>query len=165
MGRFVLRVAIDRPLSQVFAVYAQPQPWRWSDIRSVRWVRGKPWEVDSRLRIEPRDAFGVIVDQVLTHFEPNQRVDFISHFGGVTMLSEVRFRALSDNQTELESRVEFVGTFSRIAGFALGPAIERGARAFYTQLKRECERLPMAQTDGARPDDAVKSEERREGSP
>jgi hypothetical protein len=159
MGYVVFRVIVERPLPLVFAVYAQPQPWRWSDIRSVRWVRGKPWEIDSRLRMEPRDAFGVVVDQVLTHFEVNRRVEFISHFGGVTMLSEVLFRPLSDSQTEIESRLEFVGTFSRIAGFAIGPAIERGAQGFYQQLKRECEGLPLAETPVAQADGAVQSEE------
>ena len=96
--------------------------------------------MESRLRIEPANSFGVIIDQVLTHFEANRRVDFISHFGGVTLLSQLHFRVLSDNSTEIRCELEFVGTFSRVAGFALGPAIERGAKPFYDDLKRECER-------------------------
>ena len=149
MGRSEIRITIDRPLKHVFEVYAQPIPWQWSDIRSVRWTSGKPWEVESRLRIEPNDAYGVIVDQVLTHFEPYRRVEFISHFGGVTMMSQVNFRAVSDTVTEVDSQLEFVGTFSRIAGFALGPAIENGARSFYAQLKAECERVIPSPTDSA----------------
>jgi hypothetical protein len=92
------------------------------------------------LSIEPSNSFGVIVDQVVTRFEPYRRVDYISHFGGVTLLSEVVFQALSDNGTEVRSNLEFVGTFSRVAGLALGPAIEYGARRFYEFLKQECER-------------------------
>jgi len=151
MGRSEIRVTIDRPLKHVFDIYAQPVPWRWSDIRSVRWTSGKPWELESRLRIEPNDAYGVIVDQVVTHYEAYRRVDYISHFGGITMMSQVNFRALSDTVTEVDSQLEFVGTFSRIAGFALGPAIENGARSFYAQLKEECERAIPSPIDSGEP--------------
>lgn len=140
MGRSDIRVTIQRPLKTVFDVYTQPDTFGWSDIRSVTWTRGNPWEVDSRLRIKPKESFGVVVDQVLTHFEPYRRVDFISHFGGVTLLSEVNFKPLSQDVTEVHSKLEFIGTFSRVAGFALGPAIESGARQFYEDLKQECER-------------------------
>jgi hypothetical protein len=139
MGNSAIRVIIDRPLAGVFVIYAQPDPWSWAGMRSVRWTSGKPWEVDSRMALEPANAFGVIVDQVLTHFEANRRVEFISHFGGITLLTHVRFRALSENQTEIRSDLEFMGTFSRVAGFAVGPAIEKGAQTFYDLLKRECE--------------------------
>jgi len=145
MGRSEIRTSIKRNLKHVFETYAQRDPWRWSDIRSVRWTRGEPWEVESRLRIEPSNAFGVIVDQVITHFEPYHRVGFISHFGGVTMVSQVVFHALSDDVTEVRSNLEFVGSFSRVAGLALGPAIEYGARTFYEFLKQECERETPSQ--------------------
>ncbi|MBZ5686672.1 MAG: hypothetical protein LAP86_16700 [Acidobacteriia bacterium] len=145
MGRSEIRTSINRNLKHVFETYAQPDPWRWSDILSVRWTHGEPWEVESRMRIEPANSFGVIVDQVVTHFEPYRRVGFISHFGGVTMISHVVFSALGDEVTEVRSNLEFVGSFSRVAGLALGPAIEYGARRFYEFLKQECERESPAQ--------------------
>jgi hypothetical protein len=55
------------------------------------------------------------------------------------MVSQVVFSALDDDVTEVRSQLEFVGTFSRVAGLALGPAIEYGARRFYEFLKQECE--------------------------
>jgi uncharacterized membrane protein len=142
MARLEVRVTIDRPVDLVFAVYTQGDTFPWSDMRSARWVRGKPWEPDSRMLIEPNGSHGVTIDQVLTRFDSGKRIDFISHFGGVTLVSQVNFHALSEEQTELHTQLEFVGTFSRIAGFALGPAIEKGARSFYRQLKAECERRP-----------------------
>jgi hypothetical protein len=142
MARLEVRVTIDRPVELVFAVYTQPDTWSWSDMRKVRWTRGQPWEVESRMRLEPSGSYGVAVDQVLTRCDSCKRVDFISHFGGVTLVSQLTFRPLSENQTELFAQLEFVGTFSRIAGFAVGPAIESGARRFYGQLKTECERRP-----------------------
>jgi hypothetical protein len=147
MARLEVRVTIDRPVQHVFSVYTQPDTWRWSDMRSVRWVRGKPWEAESRMRIEPNGSYGVVLDQVLSRIDPGKRVDLIAHFGGVTLVTQVYFRPLLESQTEIESHLEFVGTFSRIAGFALGPAIENGARRFYGQLKAECERCPEVSTE------------------
>jgi hypothetical protein len=152
MGRSEIRTRINRNLQHVFETYAQVDPWSWSDIRSVRWTHGEPWEVESRLSIEPANSLGVIVDQVVTHFEPYRRVDFISHFGGVTMVSQVVFSALDDDVTEVWSHLEFVGSFSRVAGLALGPAIEHGARRFYEFLKQECERESPSQISPSRSD-------------
>jgi len=77
-------------------------------------------------------------------------VDFISHFGGVTMTTQLTFHALTEDVTEIRSELEFVGSFSRVAGFALGPAIEFGARKFYEELKRACEATPTA-VDSSQP--------------
>jgi hypothetical protein len=137
-----IRVTVNRPLVTVFAVYTQPDTWRWcSYIRNVRWSRGRPWEEESRLEIGIDGPVGS-VDQVLMHFEPNRRADFISHFGGVTLETSVTFQALSDHDTEIYVRLEFVGVFSRIAGFAIEGAIERSTRLFFEDLKRECEGVP-----------------------
>ena len=139
VGRSEIRMTITRPLKSVFETYTQPDTFAWSDLRSVEWTLGQPWEVESRMRIEPENGFGVIIDQVVTHFEPYRRIDFISHFGGVTMMTQLRFRAVGPESTEIHSHLEFVGSFSRVAGFALGPAIENGARTFYADFKRACE--------------------------
>ena len=153
MGVLETRIAIDRPLAAVFAVYIHPDTWYWcSYVRSARWERGKPWEEESRLIVEIDDPVVGTVDQVLTRFEPQSRVDFISHFGGITLITRVRFRAVADRATEISTHIEFVGTFSRIAGFAIGPAIEGGSRQFFEDLKKECERvIPKAATQAANP--------------
>ncbi len=141
MGRFEIRVVVERPLATVFAVYTDTDKWRWcSYIRDARWVRGQPWVEESRMQIETNGVLGSTVDQVLTHFEPNRRVDYISHFSGITMETRVTFRALSDHETEIYGQIEFVGTVSRIVGFAIEPAIERSTKQFFEDLKRECER-------------------------
>ena len=134
-----IQVTVNRPLATVFAVYTQPDTWRWcSYIRNARWVRGKPWEEESRLEIEIDGPVGT-VDQVLMHFEPNRRADFISHFGGVTLETSVTFWDVSEHETEIHVRLEFVGVLSRIAGFAIESAIERSTRLFFEDLKRACE--------------------------
>lgn len=152
MGRSEVRITIARGLGEVFAAFTQPNTFAWSDLRRIRWTRGVPWQVDSRMHIELHNAFGVEVDQVVTHFEPNRRVDFIAHFGGITMQSQVRFKPVSENLTGLEVDSEFVGNFSRIAGFAVGPAIDAGVRKFYTDFKRACETSTATRSNFAQSD-------------
>jgi hypothetical protein len=133
---------VNRPLTAVFAVYTQPDTWGWcSYIRRVRWVRGRPWEEESRLQIEI-DGPVRTVDQVLMHFQPNRQVEFISHFGGVTLQTRVIFQVLSERETEIQVQLEFVGVFSRIAGFAIDTAIQESTRKFFEDLKRACEQMP-----------------------
>lgn len=150
MAHTEIRVTIDRPLSEVFSTYTRHDAFHWSDMRNVAWTKGKPWEVGSRLRIEIQDVVAVTVDQVLTDFKADSLVCFISHFGGVTMQSRVQFRALSDRVTEVHTDLEFVGTFSRMAGVPLRANIERGARRVYEALKRECEQLNAARRRSTR---------------
>jgi|SRR5215831_1476669 len=149
MGRFDSRITIHRPLKAVFDVYTQRDTFRWADFRIVARVHGKPWDLESRMHIKTNDAFGVTMDQVVTHFEPYRRIDFISHFAGITLLTQLHFRALSDDQTEVHGRLEFVGTFSRMAGFAVGPALEEGTEKFYKDLRRACERQEPSESPSA----------------
>jgi hypothetical protein len=153
MGLLQFRVTIDRPLAAVFSVYVQPDTFRWcSYIRSTRWDNSEPWKEESRLLIEIGDPLPGVVDQVLTRFEPNSRADFISHFSGITMITRVSFRTVSESQTEINVSFEFVGTMSRVAGFAIEPAIEENTRRFFDDLKRECERtIPQTATRAANP--------------
>lgn len=137
-----IRVVVTCPLAAVFAVYTQPDTWRWcSYIRDIRWV-GRPWEQASRLQIEI-DGPVRTVDQVLMHFEPNRRVDFLSHFGGITLETRVIFRGLSDLETEIRVQLEFVGVFSRVVGFAIESAIAQSTRQFFEDLKQACERTSL----------------------
>ena len=76
------------------------------------------------------------------HFEPIRQVEFISHFGGVTLQTRVTFQAVSGHETEIQVQLEFVGVFSRIAGFAIDTAIQESTRKFFEDLKRACEQMP-----------------------
>jgi uncharacterized membrane protein len=106
MRSIEIRVTVKRPLTAVFAVYTQPDTFRWcSYIRNARWLRGRPWEAESRMRIETDNTFGETVDQVLMHLEPNRRAEFLSHGGGITLQTRVTFQALSGDETEIKVQV------------------------------------------------------------
>ena len=103
------------------------------------------------MRIETDSTFGGTVGQVLMHLEPNRRAEFLSHSGGITLQTRVTFQALSENETEIKLQMEFVGVFSRIAGFAVEATIERRSRQFFEDLKQACERTPATLAASAVP--------------
>ena len=150
MGYFEIRVTIDRPLADVFAVYTDTRNWQWSSVfREVSWVKGTPWVEESRMRLITAGPITSTVDQVLTHFEPSREVAYISHFAGITLETRVSFRPSGDRATDIHGRMEFVGTLSRMAGYAVGPAMERSTRQFFDDLKAECERTESGSTPRA----------------
>jgi hypothetical protein len=60
--------------------------------------------------------------------------------------------ALSDQETGINARLDFVGVYSRIAGFAVGPVLERRTRDFFDDLSRECQkRVQRRQSRAANP--------------
>ena len=135
-----IRVVANCPVETVFATYTQPEAFGWcSYIRKATWARGKPWEVNSRLLIQAENPSGGKIDQVLMHFEPERRVDFISHYAGITLQSRIMFLAMSDRQSEIHAHLEFVGVFSRMAGLAMEKLVERKTRQLLEELARTAE--------------------------
>lgn len=140
MDSFEIRVTINRPLLTVFSLYTNTENWKWCPyILDAQWVRGRPWEEESRMRLTINGSVGNTVDQVLTHFEANQEVAYLSHFSGITMETRLSFRSLSENETEIYGRMEFLGVLSRVVSFAIKPTIERSTKQFFEDLKRGCE--------------------------
>jgi hypothetical protein len=153
MGYFEIRVTVNRPLSTVFSVYTDLEKWTWSSaILKASWVVGRPWEEESRMRLVLDGPVGSTVDQVLTHFEPLREIAYLSHFSGITMETRLSFRSASEHSTELHGRMEFLGTLSRVVGFAVEPAIERGTKQFFDDLKKHCESMPLAEDGSDLPD-------------
>jgi hypothetical protein len=145
MGFFEFRVPVKCPVATVFAIYTDTDAWkRCTEISEVEWW-GKPWEEGSRIRIKGYGSTRETIDQVLLHFEPPRSLAYISHFFGMTLETRLTLHAVSDNETEVQLRGEFVGLASRAFGFALGPAIERATRLTTEGLNKECERIAALQ--------------------
>jgi len=145
MGFFEFRLPVKCPAATAFAIYTDTDAWkRCTEISAVEWV-GKAWEEGSRIRIKGYGDIRDTIDQVLLHFEPPRSVAYISHFFGITLETRQTFHAVSELETEVQVRGEFVGIASRALGFALGPAIERAVRLTTEGLKKECERIAASQ--------------------
>jgi hypothetical protein len=163
MGCFEIRIAVNCPLATVFSIYTDTDAWRrCTVVTDVQWT-GKPWEEGSRMRVRSGGVVPTSSDQVLLHFESNRHVAYISHFFGITFETRLTFRAVSDHETQIHIRGEFVGVASRAFSFALGPAIERGTQEFVEALKRECERVALSEAQGELP--SARQAEQGSGDP
>jgi hypothetical protein len=117
------------------------------------------------MRIRSVSSVPTISDQVLLHFESNSRVAYMTHFFGITLETRLAFRAVSDHETEVHMRGEFVGVASRVFGFAIGPRIERGTHAFVEALNKECERVATAEAQGKTLDESQAGKRSADTSP
>ena len=78
MQSFDFQIVVNCPLDAVFSIYTDVDRWRNRNVfGEIRWVRGKPWEEGSRLRIETLKPIRANVDQVVQHLLP-RRVCLIS---------------------------------------------------------------------------------------
>jgi len=140
MQRIEFEVVLKSPLETVFATYVDTDRWRHRNLfGDIRWVKGKPWEEGSRLRIETQVPISSTIDQVVQQFQPNESVVYLSHVFGITCETRVTFAAVSENQTVINVSMQMVGITSRTLGFALEPAIAKATRGFFEELRKECE--------------------------
>ena len=140
MQRFQFEVALKSPLDTVFAIYIDIERWRNRNLfGDIRWVKGKPWEEGSRLRIETRFPIPSTVDQVVQQFQPKDSVVYLSHVFGITCETRVMFAAVSEKETIINVSMQLVGMTSRSLGFALEPAIAKATKGFFKELRKECE--------------------------
>ena len=140
MQRFQFEVALKSPLEIVFAIYVDIERWRNRNLfGDIRWVKGKPWEEGSRLRIEPRFPIPSTIDQVVQQFQSKDSVVYLSHVFGITCETRVMFSAVSEKETVINVSMQLVGITSRSLGFALEPAIAKATKGFFEELRKECE--------------------------
>jgi Polyketide cyclase / dehydrase and lipid transport len=140
MQSFEFQIVVNCPLEKVFSIYQDIERWsNRSVFGDIRWAQGPPWEPGSRLRIDTRHPIRSTVDQVVTAFERNQRVSYISHVLGITCETRVTFVPVADDRTAVNVGMELVGTLSRALGFAIEPLIEKATKEFFADLKKECE--------------------------
>ena len=150
MESFEFQVVIDCPRETVFAMYADIERWQNRNVfGEIHWVQGKPWEAESRLRIETLHPVRAVVDQVVQQFQKNERVSYISHVFGITCETHVIFVPVSAGETAVTVRMHLLGTVSRVLGFAVEPAIEKATKGFFEELRRECEAAPRSGAAGS----------------
>jgi hypothetical protein len=139
MQSFDFQVVIRAPIEKVFSVYTDNDRWQNRNIfGEIRWVQGEPWTAGSRMRIEVVRPIRAVVDQVLTQFESNRRVAYISHVYGITCQTQVSF-VPGPAGTAVNVSMQLVGVLSKALGFAVEPAIEKSTRNFFDELRRVCE--------------------------
>jgi hypothetical protein len=140
MQSFDFQIVVNCPLDAVFSIYTDVDRWRNRNVfGEIRWVRGKPWEEGSRLRIETLKPIRANVDQVVQHFAPKESVSYLSHVFGMTCETRVTFTPVADDRTAINVVMNLVGTPSRALRFALAPAITKATKGFFEEMQKDCE--------------------------
>ena len=145
MQSFDFQIVVNCPLDVVFSIYTDVDRWRNRNVfGEIRWVRGKPWEEGSRLRIETLQPIRANIDQIVQHFAPKESVSYLSHVFGMTCETRVSFTPVADDRTAINVVMNLVGTPSRTLGFALAPAITKATKGFFEEMRKDCETASRA---------------------
>lgn len=148
------RLAVSRKFSYEVLVKASPKlAWeifsnwrRWHTFANVygrlEWVKGEPWTVGSRLSIEILQPVHVIIDHVITHCDPAEKVGWIDHAMGVAIDQWVAFEPKNGSGTLVRVSGEIVGselTFPN--GTTLETYVNEFTRSWYEAYAEVCNQL------------------------
>lgn len=143
------QIETDCPLEDAFAVYCDISRWRNRSVfGNIRWTHGEPWRVGSRLEYEMSFPGFLKVRQLVSEFERNKRVGYITHASGITLHSTVDFTALPRQRTRIEVSVDSAGITTTLFGFAIDAVIEKTLTKFLADLKNDCENYAASQRSG-----------------
>ena len=118
----------------------------FSDIYgSIRWSKGKPWAVGSRLQIEILRPVKAIVDHVITICAPGEQVAWIDHALGNTLVQWVTFETLPDARTRIHTWAELTGANLAIGGHDCCDFLRGFIRGWYDRFCAACDQLAEGQ--------------------
>lgn len=149
---------VGRKFSYEILVRANPKlAWeifsnwkRWHTFANVygrlEWVKGEPWTVGSRLSIEILQPIRVVVDHVITHCDPGERVGWIDHAMGVAIDQWVMFESKDERGTLVKTAGEIVGADLVLPnGIPLEKFVNEFTRHWYEAYAEVCNQLaPVA---------------------
>jgi hypothetical protein len=145
---------VSRKFSYEVLVRAKPKlAWeifsnwrRWHTFANIygrlEWVKGEPWSVGSRLSIEVVQPFHVIIDHVITHCDPGERVGWIDHAMGVAIDQWVIFQPKNGSGTLVRTHGEIVGADLMLtADLPLEKFVTDFTRQWYEAYRDVCNQL------------------------
>ena len=118
---------------------------RWHTFSNVygrlEWTKGQPWRVGSRLSIEVLRPVHTVIDHVITHCDPAERVGWIDHALGVTIEQWVSFEPKNGSGTLVHVTGEIVGSELDLEGVSLQQFFQDFTREWYEAYREVCNQL------------------------
>jgi len=147
--RFSYQVSVRASPSLAWEIFSN---WRrWHTFANVygklEWKKGEPWTVGSRLSIEILQPIHAIIDHVITHCDPAERVGWIDHAMGVAIDQWVVFEPKNGAGTLVRVAGEIVGkelVFSN--GLTLETFVKDFNRQWYEAYAEVCNQLAPIST-------------------
>lgn len=139
--RFEFFLRLSRPRSEVFRILTDGESWRGSRVYGeMRWVQGRPWEVDSVREVETLAPVRARHTQRVAAFEQDRLIEVISHGFGYTNYVQLLFTdAIASGGTEFHVVSDIEGTLPLLFGFVLEDYVARFMEVYLAEVKRLCE--------------------------
>jgi hypothetical protein len=134
---FHCEVETNSPVETAFAVYTDTNFWQGRSIfGEIRWIRGRPWQVGSRIESHfTSPAYGQI-EQTVASYELNRRIVLLSRLFGMTLESRIDFTATPQG-SQVSVTTQANGSTTFVFGMAVDAAFQRMTSAFLATLREE----------------------------
>lgn len=142
------RVEVDRPVEQAWAVFADENSvTKWiGGLEKIEILDGEKGQVGSTYRLTfMEDGEEIIINEVITAFEPNKRMAFTIDHEIMFSNNEIRIEPRGENKSEFISVSEMGGKGLFMKGLmAMGQSsVADRQQEDYTRLKSLIEAQPL----------------------
>jgi hypothetical protein len=118
---------------------------RWNQFANiygqVRWREGTPWEPGSCMEIEVLRPVNTVINHVITHCVPAQKVGWIDHAMGIVIGQWVTFERQNGNGTRVHTWGEIVRPSLKIAGRTVEHLVISFTETWYENFRLACDEL------------------------
>lgn len=145
--RFSYEVMVKAGPQLAWEVFSDWRRWHtFSNVYGrLEWTTGQPWTVGSRLSIEVLRPVHTVIDHVITHCDPAERVGWIDHALGVTVEQWVSFEPKNESGTLVRASGEIVGSEPELNGSSLQQFFQEFTRDWYQAYREVCDQLAPIQ--------------------
>lgn len=145
MGRkFSYEVLVRATPKLAWEVFSNWRRWHtFSNVYGrIEWVKGDPWQVGSRMNIEILQPIRTVIDHVITHCEPGEKVGWIDHAMGIAIDQWVTFESKNGSGTRVKTVGEIVGADVTLSnGLTLERFVNDFTRHWYDAFAEVCNQL------------------------
>ena len=145
MGRkFSYEVLVSANPKLAWEVFSNWRRWHtFSNVYGrLEWVKGEPWQVGSRMNIEILHPVQMIIDHVITHCDPGEKVGWIDHAMGFAIDQWVSFEPKNGTGTLVKKTGEIVGEDVVLSnGVTLEKFIHDFTERWYNAYAEVCNQL------------------------
>lgn len=115
--KFSYEILVKANAKLAWEVFSNWKRWHtFSNVYgTIEWAKGEPWQVGSRMSIEILQPVRTVIDHVITHCDPGEKVGWIDHAMGVVIDQWVVFEPKNGS-----------GTLVRVAGEIVGNQLDLG---------------------------------------
>ena len=106
----------------------------------LRWTKGTPWAVGSRMRMELLRPGEFIIDRVITMCRPGDCVAWIDHSRGSTVEQWLTFEVEPNGGTRVHIVSQGIGSGPKVAGQPFRDFLQNNVGLWLEAFCKECDR-------------------------